>query len=217
MRNWRAAQSTLGAVGIFALAGMLGCTRTPIPGPRVPTAPEGSVAGQLVRGEPDGAAGQVVVYLEPVETQRPSRVAGRRFQVRHRSGRLEPEFLAAQVGDRVVFRNDDEIFHNVFSSSTTLRFDLGILKRGEHRTIRLDAPGVIPLYSSLHEQLSGLIFVAPTDHYTVVEGDHYQLESVPAGRFRLRVWSETHRARPREVVIPAGETLIHDVHLERRG
>lgn len=215
MQTWRPSRSAVHAAVILALALVwaAACARSARPPTVMPL--EGSVAGRIVGG---GSAGDpIVVYLEPLEPPRRPPLGRRSFQVRHRSGQLEPEFLVARVGDRVVFRNDDEIFHNVFSSSATQRFDLGVLKRGEHRTLELSAPGAIPLYSALHEDVSGMIFVAPSDHYTVVEGDRYQLRAVPAGRFRLRVWSETQRARPREVVISAGQKLRLDLRLEEDG
>jgi plastocyanin len=175
--------------------------------------PVGSVAGQISFPDAETPSGEVVVYLEPIRGG-PSNASHRSLQIRQKSGKLEPAFLAAGVGDRVIFRNDDEIFHNVFSSSPTQRFDLGLLKRGEHRSIELEHPGVIPLYSSLHEEVSGLIFVAPSRHYAVAEERHFRLDAVPAGRFRLHAWSEAYSASGREVEVPAGGTVTVNLRLE---
>ncbi len=219
MRNRGGARrATAVACGLFVSLAIMSCGRA-TPRPRIVgplpilEPPLGSVAGQITFPDPSTRSGEVVVYLEPIEAGRSS-VSHRSLQIHHKSGNLEPAFLAAGVGDRVVFRNDDEIFHNVFSSSPTQRFDLGILKRGERRSIELQHPGVIPLYSSLHEEVSGLIFVAPSRYYAVAEESHYRLDAVPPGRFRLRAWSESYSASGREVEVPAGGTVTVDLSLE---
>ena len=61
--------------------------------------------------------------------------------------------LKARVGDSVTFRNDDEFAHNVFSLSDVQSFDLGSYKKGEVRSVKLTAPGVIEVECAIHPEM----------------------------------------------------------------
>jgi plastocyanin len=68
--------------------------------------------------------------------------------------------LKAKVGDTITFRNDDEFAHNVFSLSDAQSFDLGSYKKGEVRTVKLTAPGVIEVECAIHPEMKMKIEVA---------------------------------------------------------
>jgi plastocyanin len=68
--------------------------------------------------------------------------------------------LKAKVGDTVTFRNDDEFAHNVFSLSDVQSFDLGSYKKGEVRSVKLTAPGVIEVECAIHPDMKMKIEVA---------------------------------------------------------
>lgn len=68
--------------------------------------------------------------------------------------------LKAKVGDTIVFRNDDEFAHNVFSLSDTQSFDLGSYKKGEERTVKLTTPGTIEVECAIHPEMKMKIEVS---------------------------------------------------------
>ena len=68
--------------------------------------------------------------------------------------------LKAKVGDTVTFRNDDEFAHNVFSLSDVQSFDLGSYKKGEVRSVKLSAPGVVEVECAIHPEMKMKIEVA---------------------------------------------------------
>ena len=53
--------------------------------------------------------------------------------VLQRGKQFIPRVLAVPVGSTVHFRNDDEVFHNVFSLTRPNDFDLGLYRSGEAR------------------------------------------------------------------------------------
>ena len=61
--------------------------------------------------------------------------------------------LKAKVGDTIVFRNDDEFAHNVFSLSDIQNFDLGSYKKGEKRSVKLEKEGVIEVECAIHPEM----------------------------------------------------------------
>lgn len=64
--------------------------------------------------------------------------------------------LKIKVGDTVQFRNDDTVYHNIFSLSDVMSFDLGNYGPSEIRTVKFDKPGRVYVECAVHhnEKLS---------------------------------------------------------------
>lgn len=151
----------------------------------------------------------IVVYLEPAASA--GRTDAGHATLRQHDARFAPSFLAIAAGTTVEMPNDDDIFHNVFSFSAPNDFDLGLYPSGQARSVRFAHPGTVRLYCSIHESMTGTIFVAPTRHFTVAEADgSFALPDVPPGAWTLVAWSERLPDERREVRIGAG-TLSRDL------
>lgn len=191
MREAVARTLALALLGLFLADGYAAATET------------GSIAGRLrmgVEGLTLADAGAIVVFLEAVSAppSTPS-AALAAAQVRQVGARFEPDFLVVARGQAVEMPNDDVIFHNVFSYSKPNDFDLAMYAAGESRTIRFEYPGLVRIYCSIHDEMDGLIFVAPSPAFTRPDkSGAYSLSGVAAGRHRLHVWSE----RLPELVVP---------------
>jgi hypothetical protein len=110
--------------------------------------------------------------------------------------------------------NDDTIYHNVFSYSQPNAFDLGLYPAGEVREIVFDHAGVVRTYCSIHENMNGTIFVAPTPHFARVDASgRFRIQNVPAGRWTLRTWAERLPAWQGSVAVVAGETATVEIVL----
>jgi len=172
-------------------------------------------AGGAVRGHValavEGAqledVGPVVVYLESLDGRSfppPSRTP----RVRQKDASFSPGFLVVARGQSVEMPNDDAIYHNVFSYSRPNQFDLGLYPSGESRSVTFEHPGVVRTYCSIHESMSGTIFVAPTPWFDVVRpGGRFEIRGVPPGAWRIRTWCERLPALSREVTVGAGTAV----------
>ena len=67
--------------------------------------------------------------------------------------------LSVKVGDTVKFTNDDPFFHNVFSLSPTLTFDLGSYPQGESRTVKFEEAGEVHVECAIHPSMRMVIEV----------------------------------------------------------
>ena len=157
----------------------------------------GTLAGR-VRLAVDGARlsdlGPTVVFLDGDGA--PAGAPPERLAIRQRNARFEPEFLVATVGQRVEMPNDDTIFHNVFSFSRPNHFDLGIYPSGELRTLRFEHAGLVKIYCSIHESMSGAILVAPSPWFdTASAAGRFRIEGVPPGECEDREGRERPRAQ----------------------
>jgi hypothetical protein len=118
-----------------------------------------------------------------------------------------PAVLVVPPGAEVSFPNRDPFFHNVFSYSSTQRFDLGRYPRGEAKTVRFDEPGVVKIYCEVHESMRAAVIVTENPFHAVLGPDgSFRLEGVPAGVHRLVVWHVDEGTTSQEVRVPEGGT-----------
>ena len=222
MRSQSPLASLLPAMALAAL--MPGCQLLP---PYVPEAAEGQEPSALRGRVGTGLETEnpILVYLVPVATRSSpgredaagdaARVAPRTVMLRRRGGLLEPRFVLTSVGRPLVFSNQDDVHHSIFSSSDRNAFELGVLAVGEAQRISFPAQGEVPFYCSLHEGEHGLIFVTPSEHIAVADGrGHYSLTDVPPGRYRLRAWSDANAHFDREITLRPGESAWRAIELE---
>ena len=127
----------------------------------------------------------------------------------------------ACVGQTVDFLNDEEraIEPNVFSNSSVKRFDLGLYKPGEAKSVMFDKAGAVFLYCSIHRHMDGVVFVSPTPFTSRVEEDgSYKIQNVPPGIWVVKTW-QRRRHFPElsmPVLSQAGKTATADLELRRK-
>lgn len=130
--------------------------------------------------------------------------------INQRDGQFDPPVLPVVVGTEVVWPNQDDIFHNVFSMSDACGFDLGLYKRGEEaKKVVFPLPGRVDVYCSIHTKMSCIVLVLPNPWFALSERNgRYAIRNVPAGTYRLRAWHARLPPQFAEVVVPA-EGEVH--------
>ena len=68
--------------------------------------------------------------------------------------------LKIKVGDTVHFKNDDPLFHNVFSLTDGHEFELGSYAQGQSRKMTFNKPGKIEIECAIHSTMKLTIEVA---------------------------------------------------------
>jgi plastocyanin len=67
------------------------------------------------------------------------------------------EFSAAEItikpGEKVVFQNDDEVTHNVFSTSKANAFTIKVQKPGESSTVDFNEEGTTEVRCAIHPKM----------------------------------------------------------------
>jgi plastocyanin len=175
-----------------------------------------SVSGRVtldVKGVRLADLGQTVVFLVSGAPMPPAH--HERLAIHQRNARFAPDFLPIAVGQTVEMPNDDAIFHNVFSFSKPNDFDLGMYPAGEKRRVTFSHPGVVKIYCSIHESMSGTIFVSPSPWFAVAsaQGD-FLISGAPPGRYTLRVWNERLPETQRELTLAPGERRRLELSLD---
>ncbi len=173
---------------------------------------------------PKSDASGVVVYLTGF-TQPPPPGTPR---ISQKNKTFIPDVLPIVVGQSVEFTNEDNLIHNIFSTSKARPFDLGKPRIGESRTVSFDRTGVVDIYCDIHEQMVGTILVLPNQAFAVTGADgKFALRDVPPGRYSLFAWSRHSDPARIEVEIKPGangpvaleltETKFETKHLGKYG
>ena len=80
--------------------------------------------------------------------------------ISQKDGAFSVSNLNVKPGDEVAFRNDDKVFHNVFSLSKLLPFDLGAYGPGQSKKVKVEQAGKILVECAIHPNMSMVIDVS---------------------------------------------------------
>jgi hypothetical protein len=120
--------------------------------------------------------------------------------------RFVPHVLAVPLGATVEFRNDDDLFHNVFSLSRPNDFDLGLYKGGLAREQVFSTPGPVQLLCNIHASMNGWVYVVDSPYYAQADASgRFTVKNVPEGVWKAEVWHEwSTRTVTRELKVGPG-------------
>lgn len=127
---------------------------------------------------------------------------------------FRPGLLAIEVGTKVEFPNEDDIYHNIFSYSPAKRFDLGRYPPEENPTpsVVFDKPGLVTLRCDIHEHMRGLILVLETPYFAITDSKgHFRLTNLPAGHHLLKAWVNSKTTWEHPVDLRQGAALHLDL------
>jgi hypothetical protein len=176
--------------------------------------PPGSVRGHLVPadGAPTSPGEAVLVFLEPLDGAGAPASGAPEPLLRPGEHGLAPAVLAVPAGGSIRFANEGGIYHRIFSYSAPNRFDLGVVRGGESRSVELREPGVVRIYCSLHPAERAVVFVAPSPYFaTFRPPEPYEIHGVPPGRYRLHAWSEHGATAARAVTVRSGASVAAEI------
>jgi plastocyanin len=149
-----------------------------------------TVSGTISGGGAPGAGG-AVVWLKRAngDTPRPSPAKGKVISQRGKS--FVPHVLAVPVGTKVDFRNDDAIFHNVFSLTRPNDFDTGLYKQGASYEQTFRKPGPVQLLCNIHSSMLGYVYVVDSPWYAQADATGaFTIRGVPPGEYEIEAWHE---------------------------
>jgi plastocyanin len=161
------------------------------PPERVPVASaDVTVAGTVAGGGSQGPGGAVLWLTRAGgETPRPAPARGKVISQKGKT--FVPHVLAVPVGTKVAFRNDDPIFHNIFSISKPNEFDTGLYKQGASYVQVFRHPGPVQILCNIHASMLGFIYVVDSPYYAQADASGaFTIRGVPPGDYEVHVWHE---------------------------
>jgi plastocyanin len=160
---------------------------------------------QVNRKTPDASEiANVVVFVKdaPVDPALPVT----RASISQHDEAFVPRVTAITRGSTVEFPNFDPYFHNVFSLSRALTFDLGRFRQGEKRERVFPRAGVVKVYCHIHSEMAATILVFDHHLYTTPANDGtFAIDALPAGTYQLSAWHERIGETTQQLKVVAGE------------
>ena len=132
--------------------------------------PLGTTVSGTVSGGGSHGPGGAVIWLKRVGGETPKPAPARGKVVTQRNKTFIPHVLVVPVGTKVSFRNEDPIFHNVFSLSKPNDFDTGLYKQGATYQQTFKRAGVVQILCNIHSSMLGVIVVVDTPYYAQADG-----------------------------------------------
>ena len=163
-----------------------------------------TVTGTVSGGGSQGPGG-AVIWLKRANGATPRPAPARGKVITQRSKTFIPRVLAVTVGTKVNFRNEDPIFHNVFSLSKPNDFDTGLYKQGGNYTQTFKRPGVVQILCNIHSSMLGFVYVVDSPYYTQADSTGaFTIKGVPPGEYQVSVWHEA-ATKPTQQRLTVGE------------
>ena len=142
----------------------------------------------------------IAVALLPVNGKQ---VALTEPQIHHMeisNNRISPSFLSAQRGDRIVFVNTDSVYHQLFSLSHDIPFDVTLEKtesgKPKQASINLDKNGTVHIFCRIHNKSYARVDVLETPYQQMISsGQPFRFSGLDAGRWLLRLASPAAETR----------------------
>lgn len=133
-------------------------------------------------------------------------------RIEQRGYQFRPALTVVQSGTPIVFPNEDQLYHSVFSKSPAKRFDLGRFRKGEEPApVVFDAPGAVQLFCEVHEHMRANVLVVDTPWFAVTDADgRFAIDGVAPGRHVVSIWLSPKQTVTREIELSAGQSLEVD-------
>lgn len=164
-----------------------------------PKRPTTVTVSGLVNGGGASGPGGAVIVLRRTDGAMPRPAPARGRAVLQKDKSFVPRVLAVPIGSTVTFRNEDPLFHNVFSLSPTKAFDTGLYKAGGEVPVEFDKAGVVQLLCNIHSSMIGYVVVVDSPYYAQADGSGaFSIRGVPPGEYDVEAWHENASAPARQ-------------------
>jgi hypothetical protein len=81
--------------------------------------------------------------------------------------------------------------------------------------VKFDQPGVVQLLCNVHQEMSAFIVVVKSPYFARTAADgSFRIDSVPAGRHRVRIWHEAMDERSYDVEVAAAGITRKTISLD---
>ena len=138
------------------------------------------------RGKPVADA---VVVAVPVEGVARAVTRPREEVIDQIDAEFAPRVAAVLVGTPVVFPNNDNVRHHVYSFSPAKRFELPLYAGVPAQPVVFDKAGVVVLGCNIHDWMVGYVYVSESPYFAKTDASGTaKLADLPPRGYVVRVW-----------------------------
>lgn len=135
------------------------------------------------------AIGGVVVYLSPLDKSSVNSHTTQTLIISQNNKKFTPYITVLQKGQKIKFKNQDDVTHHIYSVSGQNRFDFKV-KAGEHKdNINISTAGEIAMGCNIHDWMSGYVLVVDTPYFNKTTSSGISnFDNIPSGNYKLTIW-----------------------------
>ena len=118
-----------------------------------------------------------------------------------------PRISVSMVGNKLTFLNNDTILHNIhcYSGGKTL-YNIAMPKFIKKKTTKLEKSGLKTVRCDVHREMIAYVVVAENPYHAITnEAGLFQIDTIPAGTYKIKAWHEELGTLEQEVTVTAGE------------
>ena len=130
---------------------------------------------------------------------------------------FEPRLIVIRQGEKVKIKNNDPVYHNVFSLSSVKKFDIGRRTQGESVDVSFEKPGIVTVFCDIHSHMNAEIVVLSnkTDQWITARSDgSFEFTETPKSSYTLHAYSPGYKEYSKEFK-PTDTTLNLIITLEK--
>jgi plastocyanin len=129
-----------------------------------------------------------------------------------------PDIIVIPAGSTVEFPNSDSVSHQIYSFSSTKRFQLPLYHGKPYPPVHFDEAGVVTLGCNIHDKMVGYIFVTDAAYFGRTDASGtWSASNVPRGTYHLSLWHpllrETSASLERDVTVGGEDATKVEVQL----
>ena len=153
-----------------------------------------------------------VIYIDQPVAGAPFAPPTQPATIRQKDATFVPHVLPILIGTTVVWPNQDDIYHNVFSMSQTKPFDLGLYNADQPgKRVTFDHPGQVDVFCAIHTKMRCIVLVLENPFFALADSKgRFTIPNIPAGVYRVRAWHERMPSQWKEITVPAEGTVTVD-------
>jgi hypothetical protein len=127
--------------------------------------------------------------------------------------RFDPRVVVIAAGDTLLVRNEDRVWHGVFSVSPTRPFELGKRGPGSNTNLPFSKPGQVQVRCDIHPGMSATVLVTPNHAFTRPNAaGEWTLPDLPEGAYVVRAWAPGLRELHQETSVTRRGEAVLKIH-----
>jgi plastocyanin len=161
--------------------------------------------------------GDAVAYLVNLDAPAPVTPPAAPVAITQKDQEFHPYVTPVVVGTRVVFPNQDNVQHHVYSVSPAKRFEIPLYIGDSKETIVFDHEGIVTLGCNIHDWMVAYVVVLSTPYFAKTGPDGTaELSGLPQGRYRLSVWHPRAGTVSRDVSVAESADTVQVISVTLR-
>ena len=170
----------------------------------VVSAPAGTLTGTVITASGQTGVKDSVVWVEPKGEAPTFQPSSKLPELSQMALQFQPAVLPVLVGTTVSFPNRDTTYHSVYSFSRKQRFEIGLYRPGETRTVKFDKTGEVKIFCNIHHTMRATVLVLPTPYFSKTDANGaFTISNLPAGDYTVKVWRRRLTGKTITVSIPS--------------